>query len=171
MQCQLYACGDTSWRRGQAPKHGYSYSNSPCTKTAMQIKSPTGQDAFRPILHLISYAGVTGRWGPSKIIATTQAIVIITCCRSAHTYTTSNVSSLVLSLVNKRKSKLSALTDILFTSSHNLMVHSSCAAVCKMQARKCLVSPPDLIWCVHHFQYNTCDTESTLHWGWFGVWD
>ena len=36
-----------------------------------------------------------------------------------------------------------------------------------------LVSSPDLIRCVYHFQYNAWEnnTESDPHWGWFWVWD
>ena len=34
-----------------------------------------------------------------------------------------------------------------------------------------LVSSPDLIWYVYHFQYNAQDTESDPRWGWFWVWD
>ena len=30
-----------------------------------------------------------------------------------------------------------------------------------------LVSSPDLIRCIYHFQYNACDSKSDLRWGWF----
>ena len=40
-----------------------------------------------------------------------------------------------------------------------------------VQAIAELVSSPDLIRRVYHFQYNTRDSESDPHWGWFGVWD
>ena len=36
--------------------------------------------------------------------------------------------------------------------------------------RQLQVSSPDL-WRVYRFQYNACDTESDLRWGWFWVWD
>ena len=34
-----------------------------------------------------------------------------------------------------------------------------------------LVSSPDFIRRVYHFQYNACDTKSDLRWDWFWVWN
>ena len=34
-----------------------------------------------------------------------------------------------------------------------------------------IVSSPDLIRRVYHFQYNASDTESDLRWDWFWIWD
>ena len=116
--------------------------------------------------YLISYVGVTGRWGllshaqhavggwppypynrwkllkhcislrscPSKIVATIQAIVIIMVCRCTHTHTrhsTFLVWFRVWYEVNNRKSKIKMAWVFILLFSH-LMVHTSCAAVCKM---------------------------------------
>ena len=123
--------------------------------------------------YLISYVGMTGRWGllshaqhavvaglihtiiggsSSNIAAVLRKSLLYNTsdCNHhvllVHTHTTFNISGLVLSLVRGEQQKVKdkgALGFILLFS--HLMEHSSYAAACKMQARKCLVSLPDLI--------------------------